>query len=188
MSRAKTQYYAAASLDGYIAAPNHSLDWLMQFGSPEELGIGDFMADVGSLAMGSATYEWLLRHHVQPAEGPGQPWPYEQPAFVFTRRKLPEVAGADIRFVQGDVRPIHEQLLEAARGMNVWLVGGGELVGQFYDQGLLDELIIQVASVTLGAGSPLLPRMIATPPLKLTAVRQFGDSFVELRYDVPRVG
>ena len=107
MSRAKTQYYAAASLDGYIAAPNHSLDWLMQFGSPEELGIGDFMADVGSLAMGSATYEWLLRQHVQPIEGPGQPWPYDQPAFVFTRRKLPEVAGADIRFVQGDVRPIH---------------------------------------------------------------------------------
>ena len=51
-------------------------------------------------------------------------------------------------------------MVEAAGGKNVWLVGGGELVGQFYDHGLLDELIVTIASVTLGAGAPLLPRAI----------------------------
>jgi Dihydrofolate reductase len=49
-------------------------------------------------------------------------------------------------------------MVAAAGNKNVWIVGGGELAGQFYDQGLLDELFVQVGSVTLGAGKPLLPR------------------------------
>ena len=83
------------------------------------------------------------------------------------RRELPRLAGADIRFVQGDVRPIHAHMRAAAQGKNLWLVGGGGLVGQFYDAGLLDELIIQIGSVTLGAGKPLLPRQITSPSLRL---------------------
>jgi len=74
----------------------------------------------------------------------------------------------------------------AAQGRNVWLVGGGDLVGQFYDAGLLDEVIVQVGSVTLGAGKPLLPPRIAFPPLCLTSVQQIGSGFAELRYEVPR--
>ena len=67
-----------------------------------------------------------------------------------------------------------------------WLMGGGELVGQFRDAGLLDEIIVQVGSVTLGAGRPLLPRRIAFPPLALTSARAIGPGFAELRYNVPR--
>jgi dihydrofolate reductase len=74
----------------------------------------------------------------------------------------------------------------AANGMNLWLVGGGDLVGQFYDAGLLDEIIVQVSSVTLGSGKPLLPRSITSPPLKLVSVQRFGDGFGELRYEVPK--
>ena len=77
-------------------------------------------------------------------------------------------------------------MLAHARGKNLWVVGGGELVGQFWDRGLLDELIVQVTSVTLGAGKPLLPRAIHTPPLRLVSVQQFGDAFAELRYEVPK--
>ena len=73
----------------------------------------------------------------------------------------------------------------AANGGNLWLVGGGELVGQFYDAGLLDELIVQVGSVTLGSGKPLLPRQITSPSLRLVSVQQFGEGFAELRYEVP---
>jgi dihydrofolate reductase len=180
----KTQYYAASSLDGFIAAPENSLDWLLQFGEGEGTSYPDFIAQVGAAAMGSATYEWLLRHHLhRDATGP-QPWPYEQPVWVFTTRSLPAVAGADIRFVRGDVRPVHQQMVRAAGGKNIWLVGGGELVGQFYDQGLLDELIIQVTSVTLGSGAPLLPRSITNPPLRLVSAATYGEAFAELRYEV----
>jgi dihydrofolate reductase len=174
----KTQYYTATSLDGFIADANNSLDWLMQFGDPEDGSYPAFIRDVGALAMGSTTYEWLL------AENP-QPWPYEQPVWVFTTRELPRIAGADLRFVRGDVRPVHAEMAAAAAGKNVWIVGGGELAGQFHDHGLLDELIVTIASVTLGGGAPLLPRRIATPPLRLTSVTRYGESFVELRYEIP---
>lgn len=182
----KTQYYAASSLDGFIAAPNHSLDWLMQFGDVNETSYPDFIQDVGALAMGSATYEWLLKHHVFADESSPQPWPYSQPAWVFTTRSLREIPGADIQFVSGDVRSVHQQMVKAASGKNIWLMGGGELVGQFYDQGLLDEMIIQVTSVTLGSGSPLLPRQIVKPSLKLISATTYGEDFAELRYEIRR--
>jgi dihydrofolate reductase len=176
-----TQYYTASSLDGFIATEDHSLEWLFPLGDINDTGYPDFIRQVGALAMGASTYEWMLRHVVQR----GAPWPYTQPVWVFSHRDLQPVAGADIRFVQGDVRPVHAQMRAAARDRNVWLVGGGDLVGQFHDAGLLDEVIVQVASVTLGAGRPLLPRRITQPPLKLLSARAIGPGFAELRYAVP---
>jgi dihydrofolate reductase len=183
----RTQYYTATSLDGFIATDDHSLEWLFQLGDVNETGYPDFIAQVGALAMGSSTYEWMLRHVVQPGGEPGSgaPWPYQQPAWVFSSRAQPPVPGADIRFARGDVRPVHREMLAAAGDRNIWIVGGGDLVGQFHDAGLLDELIVQVCSVTLGSGKPLLPRRIAFPPMVLTAVRRIGTGFAELRYDVP---
>ncbi|MGE0394943.1 MAG: dihydrofolate reductase family protein [Vicinamibacterales bacterium] len=182
----KTQYYTATSLDGFIAAPGDSLEWLFPLGDINDTSYPEFIAGVGALTMGSATYEWMLRHAIAPADGPAEPWPYTQPTWVFTSRDLPPVPGADIRFVQGDVRPVHADMVAAANGRNVWLVGGGDLVGQFHDAGLLDEIIVQIGSVTLGAGKPLLPRAISSPPLTLTSVRMIGPGFAELRYDVPK--
>lgn len=180
-----TQYYTASSLDGFIATADDSLDWLFQLGDVNATSYPEFIREVGALAMGSATYEWMLRHVVKPgSESPGT-WPYRQPCWVFSNRALPDVAAADIRFVSGDVRPVHEAMRAAAGRQNIWLVGGGELVGQFHDAGLLDEIIVQVCSVTLGAGKPLLPRFIAFPPLRLQSARAVGRGFAELRYEVP---
>jgi dihydrofolate reductase len=181
----KTQYYAASSLDGFIAGPDNSLDWLLRIGDAGDTSYPDFIREVGAIAMGSATYEWILRHQIFPDNGRPKPWPYEQPVWIFTSRSLPGVPGADIRFVSGDVRPVHRQMVRAAGGKNIWVAGGGELAGRFYDMGLLDELIIQVTSVTLGSGSPLLPRDITNPPLKLVSATTWGDAFAELRYEVP---
>jgi dihydrofolate reductase len=181
----KTQYYTASSLDGFIADPNHSLDWLFPLGDIEATSYPAFIRDVGALAMGSSTYEWMLRHLVGPGADRPQPWPYEQPTWVFTSRTLPPVPGADVRFARGDVGPVHREMTAAAAGRNVWIVGGGELAGQFYDRGLLDELFVQVASVTLGAGKPLLPRTITSPPLRLLSAHTVGTGFAELHYEVP---
>jgi len=185
MHSGKTQFYGASSLDGFLATPDDNIDWLLQFGNGVS-SYAEFIANVGALAMGAATYEWLLRQHVRPDTPEQQPWPYAQPAWVFTHRSLPAVPGADIRFVSGDVVPVHAAMQAAAGDRNLWIVGGGELVGQFWDRGLLDELIVQIAPVTLGAGKPLLPRSIHTPPLRLRSVAPLGDTFVELRYEVPR--
>lgn len=180
----KTQYYTASSLDGFIATEDHSLEWLFQLGDINDTGYPAFFRKVGALAMGSSTYEWMYRHVVKSGAN-ADAWPYTLPTWVFSSRSLPTIAGADLRFVHGDVRVVHRQMAEAAAGRNIWLVGGGDLVGQFYDAGLLDEIIVQVGSVTLGAGRPLLPRRIAFPPLELTSARMIGPGFAELVYNVP---
>jgi dihydrofolate reductase len=185
--RAKTLYYTAATLDGFIADPNHSLDWLFQFGDEGMEDFPDFLREVGAVVMGSSTYEWLLRNVIKTGTDQAEPWPYTQPAWVFTTRSLPTVPGADIRFVRGDVAPVHEVMRAAAVEKNIWLVGGGDLVGQFHDQGLLDEINVTMAPVTLGAGKPLLPRAITTPPLQLIGSRVVGP-FVQLHYAVGRRG
>jgi dihydrofolate reductase len=185
-TRVKTQYYTASSLDGFIAGPNDSLEWLFPLGDIEDTSYPSFIANVGALAMGASTYEWMLRHVVGPEAKRPEPWPYTQPTWVFTSRSLAGVPGVDIRFARGDVRPVHRAMVEAAGGKNVWIVGGGDLVGQFYDAGLLDEMYVQIGSVTLGAGKPLLPRSITNPPLRLVSVRAVGTGFAELHYQVPR--
>ena len=182
----KTQYYTASTLDGFIATEDDSLEWLFPLGDINETSYPSFIKEVGALAMGSATYEWMLRHVVKPGTDAGASWPYSQPTWVFSSRPRELVAGADVRVVNGDVRPVHAEMKAAAAGKNLWLVGGGELVGQFYDAGLLDEIIVQIGSVTLGRGKQILPRRITNPALRLISVRKVGAGFAELRYEVAR--
>jgi dihydrofolate reductase len=180
----KTQYYTAASLDGFIATEDDSLEWLFTLGDLSDSSYPAFIAEVGALAMGASTYEWILRNADTVAAETGSPWPYTQPTWVFTHRNLAIPEGADVRFVQGEVVPIHEEMRAAAGGKNLWVVGGGDLAGQFHDAGLLDELIVQIGSVTLGKGKPVFPRRVLSPTLRLESVRQMGAGMVELRYGV----
>jgi dihydrofolate reductase len=172
----KTQYYTAMTLDGFVATVADSLDWLMTLGDPEESSYPAFIAEVGALAMGSATYEWVLAS--------GLAWPYTQPCWVFSSRELALVPGVDVRVVRGDVRPVHAAMREAAGDKNLWVVGGGELAGQFYDAGLLDEVIVQVGAVTLGSGKGVFPRDLTGRPWRVVSAQVMGERFVELRYAV----
>jgi dihydrofolate reductase len=181
----KTQYYTATSIDGFIADQDNSLDWLFEVGDGAERSpFAEFFADVGAFAMGATTYEWVMEHD-QLLERPLKWAEYygDIPSWVFTHRTLAPVPGATISFVRGDVRPVHDAMVKAAAGKNVWLVGGGELVGAFADAGLLDELIIGVAPVTLGAGAPLLPRRMGSARLTLEKVEKRGQ-FSYLTYRV----
>lgn len=181
----KTQYYTATSLDGFIATEDDSLEWLFPLGNVNDSSYPEFISGVGALAMGAATYEWMMRNSEAVIAEVGSAWPYTQPTWVFTHRQLRLIEGADIRFVQGDVRLVHAEMRTAAGEKNIWVVGGGDLAGQFYDAGLLDELIIQVGSVTLGKGKPLFPRRVLSPVLRLISAKERGG-MVELRYEVRR--
>jgi dihydrofolate reductase len=179
-----TQYYTATTLDGFIADPNDSLEWLFSGEQDHDgpLNYAAFIAQVGALAMGSTTYEWVIDHEFSGNPPEEWNWPYDLPCWVFTHRELTVVPGADVRFTNDEVASVHEQMLAAAGGKNVWIVGGGDLVGQFADVGLLDEVIVYVAPVTLGAGKPLLPRSLE---LRLEETARNGD-FVCSRYAVVR--
>jgi len=180
----KTQYFTATSLDGFIATEDNSLDWLSPLGDIGDTSFPGFITEVGALAMGSSTYEWILRRVQAVAAETGPAWPYAQPAWIFSSRDLPAIPGADLTFVRGDVQPVHAAMREAAAGKNIWIVGGGDLAGQFHDAGLLDEIIVQVGSVTLGKGKPLFPRRLTSPPMTLVSARQIGTGFVELHYRI----
>lgn len=182
----KTQYFTASSLDGFIATEDDSLDWLFPLGDANATSYPTFIKEVGALAMGSATYEWMLRHAEKVKAETGSAWPYAQPAWVFSKRSLPKIPGAAISYVQGDVRPVHAAMRAAAGDKNIWIVGGGDLAGQFHDAGFLDEVLVQVASVTLGKGKQLFPRRLTNPPLALVSVRQVGAGFAELHYRIPK--
>ena len=181
----KTQYYTATSIDGYIADSANSLDWLLEAGSSRDSSPFDsFFAEVGAFAMGATTYQWVLEHESL-LDHPER-WASfygDVPAWVFTHRTLPVIPGARLSFVSGDVRPVHAALASAAGEKNVWIVGGGELAGAFADAGLLDELILGVAPVTLGAGAPLLPRRLTSSRLTLADLRRHGQ-FAYLTYTI----
>jgi dihydrofolate reductase len=184
--RMKTQFYTASSLDGFIATEDDSLEWLFPLGDLNASSYPQFIAQVGALAMGSATYEWIVRHAETVAAEAGSPWPYTQPTWVFTSRQLPIVPGADVRFVSGRVSDVFEAMRAAAGDRSIWVVGGGDLAGQFYDAGFLDEIIVQIGSVTLGRGKALFPRRLLSPQLRLVSVQQMGTGMAELRYEVAR--
>jgi dihydrofolate reductase len=179
-----TQYYAATTLDGFIADRDDSLDWLFTRDQDRDgpLNYADFVSKVGALAMGSTTYEWILDHDPTGEGSAEWRWPYDVPSWVFTHRELRVVPAAQIEFTSEDVTTVHQRMVAAAGGRNVWIVGGGDLAGQFADAGLLDEVIVYIAPVTLGAGKQLLSRRVE---LRLDETARNGD-FVCARFSVMR--
>jgi dihydrofolate reductase len=184
---AKTQYYTATTLDGFIADEQNSLDWLFEVDrGGGDGGFADFYAEIGAMAMGATTYRWVVDH--EDLLNDPEAWKRfygETPCWVFTHAELPAIPGASMSFVQGDVAPVHAEMTRAADGKNIWLVGGGDLVGQFADRGLLDEILVGVAPVTLGSGAPLLPRRLTASQLELVDVGRTGQ-FARLTYRVRR--
>jgi dihydrofolate reductase len=121
-----TQYYTATTLDGFIADPDNSLDWLFTREREEDgpLNYGEFIADVGAMAMGSTTYEWILDHEFADKDPAEWKWPYDIRCWVFTHRQLPVVPDAGIEFTSADIATVHKEMVGAAGDRNVWIVGG----------------------------------------------------------------
>lgn len=147
-----TVYFTAASLDGFIVDSDDSLDWLTSrdVDADGPFGYQAFIATVGALVMGSATYEWIVKN--QPGD-----WMYEQPSWVLTHRPQILVDGHQVRTYGGDIADLHPELVAAADGKDVWLVGGGDVAAQFADAGLIDQMIVTFAPCSLGSGARLLP-------------------------------
>ncbi len=182
----RTQYFTATSADGFIADQDNSLDWLFEVPHDEDDGGWDtFIAGVAVLAMGATTYEWMIDRHDMLAEP--QQWRNfygDRPGWVFTHRDLPAIPGVDIRFT-ADVEKAYAEMGEVAGDRAIWLVGGGDLVGQFDDAGLLDEILVSVTPVFLGSGAPLLPRRITSRRCTIREAHQIGQR-VRIAFDVRR--
>jgi len=167
------RYYTATTLDGFLADEDDSLDWLFKQ-HLEEDGPGNtaaFLAEVGAQVMGVTTYTWVLEN--EPA------WLPDMPTFVFTHRDL-EPANEHVSFVAGSPADHRGTFEAAAGGRDVWVMGGGALVADFAAAGMLDEVLVSIAPVTLGSGKPLVSGAF---DLALQECDRNGD-FVVARYDV----
>ena len=174
----------ATTLNGYIADEQNSLEWLFTVENGTEPAEGLFPADASVIVEGSTTYEWVLEHEGL-IEHPERWREFfgAKPTFVFTRRQLPVPTGADVRFVHGDVAEALPAIREAAGAGDIWLVGGGDLAGQFADAGALDVIALSVAPAALPGGAPLLPRRLGADRLHLVSAERIGE-FARLIYEL----
>jgi dihydrofolate reductase len=186
------QDYCAASLDGYIAELDDTIEWLTDYEAVPpgedvtsvEGGYDDFYAGVGALVSGSVTYDFILRELER-----GSEWPYVgKPCWVLSSRKLPvpDVDGIDVRIRNAPVAELFDEMLNSAGEGNLWVVGGGNVASQFADEGLLDEVLVTVLPVVLGDGKPLFDRRLPAGPMRLVGVLPRASGMVELRYKVRR--
>ena len=185
----RVQYFTACTLDGFIADEFQSLDWLFEAPHSDDDGAGgtSSSAAVGPMVMGATTYEWVLAHDDMVSNP--QKWRdyYEGPALLGLLAPRP-AADSDRRHpvrVRRTSARCSTRWSPCFPDKNIWIVGGGDLVGQFDDAGLLDEVWLGMHPVFLGAGAPLLPRRITTSRLTLREVRHSGQQ-VRLILDVSR--
>jgi dihydrofolate reductase len=181
-------YYAAMSLDGYIASSDDTLEWLMGFPGVEpgpavttvEGGYDEFYEDVGALVMGSVTYEFVLEH--------ASSWHYAgKPTWVLSSRDLPVFEGADqLTITDAAVTDLFDEMVAAAGDRMLWVVGGGNVASQFADAGLLDAVWVTVVPVVLGTGKPLFDRGVGGEPMRLVGVLPRPSGMLELRYELAR--
>ena len=167
-------YYVAASLDGFIAGPNGDVSWLDEYSGPDEdYGYQEFLDSVDTLVMGSLTYEKILEF--------GE-WPYPgKSTYVATKRELPAAEGAEIKFSEGPISTLIDEIKRGSAA-DIWLVGGGALAGDMLAQGLLDKVRLFVMPVLLGGGVPLFSGLKETARLNPAEMTRYESGVVGLDY------
>lgn len=174
--RRKVIVRIGTSADGFIARPDGDLAWLTSRPAPKGFyGMGEFARSIDTKVLGRRTYEESLRLGAK----------FDPPTryIVFSRHAPPVDAPLGVEFVSEGIAPFVSRLREQP-GKDIWLMGGGDLIASFLDQGAIDELVITVAPVFIGDGIPLMTRRHRHVPLELDSVEQFENGVVQLRYQV----
>jgi len=174
--------YIAASADGYIARADGGVDWLDRPRTAGDYGMRAFYRSIDTILWGRKTYEVALDFQKQGI--PGAAFDPKVKNYVFSRRP-PRSAPAAVEFVTEPI-PTFAKRLRAARGRNIWMMGGAGLIGAFLDAGQIDEFIIHVIPVFIGEGIPLIAPRHRSVELALRSSRRYRDGVVRLHYAVPR--
>jgi dihydrofolate reductase len=178
--------HMAASLDGFIARKDGSVDWLEtsdhfeggEVMAPES--VAEFLRTIDCYVMGSRTYETALAF-----EAKGLGWPYgEKATFVLTRRELRKTRRT-VEFYAGDLRRFVEERLKPSF-RSIWFVGGGAVSAECLRLGLADELLYSILPILIGDGIAFFERLDRDVALHLLEVKAYQSGMVALRYEVKR--
>jgi len=176
--------HMAASLDGFIARKDGSVDWME---TSDEFPDGDamdpgfveaFLKTIDCYVMGSRTYETALRFEAQ-----GLGWSYgDKPTFVLTSRELPRTRDS-IEFYSGELEPFVNERLRPRFG-SIWFVGGSVVSAECLRLGLADEVRYSILPIVIGDGVSFFEKLDRDVPLHLSEVKAYQNGMVELRYEV----
>ena len=169
----KVKYFVANSLDGFISRQNGSVDWLFM---DQDYGMAEFFKSVDIAVMGRKTYDKALEL------APGQALFPGMNSYVFSRRN-PERSQGPVRFVSCDIQSWLEHTREKP-GKDIWLVGGGGLARQFFQQRLVNEIGLTIHPRLLGEGIPLFPQPCPETELELLRCKQYSTGLVQIFYEV----
>lgn len=178
--------HMAASLDGFIARSDGSVDWLEtsdEFAGGETMApefVAAFLETIDCYVMGSRTYETALGF-----EAKGLGWAYgDKPTFVLTHRELPRTRDG-VEFCSGDLAQlVNERLRPAFR--SIWFAGGGAVSGECLRLGLADEVRYSILPILIGDGIPFFDKLDRDVALHLAEVKAYTSGMVALRYEVRR--
>jgi dihydrofolate reductase len=172
MSR-KTVLYIAASLDGYIAAPGDDLSFLSPVQREgEDYGYGAFVETVDTVVMGRKTYDWVM--------GQVPEFPHaDKTAYIITRRPRPPIGNT--YFYNGSLKDLFHRL-KSEPGKNIFIDGGAEIVNELLRDRLIDEIILSVIPVLLGAGTRLFQDGRPGQKLEFIEAKGYESGLLQIRY------
>ena len=171
----KVVLYIATSLDGYIASPDGSVEWLPT--ADQDYGYADFLASADATLLGRGTYEQILDSGA---------WPYGKLTnYVFSRQAPAQTPHASVQFVSDEAVDFVRELRQQP-GRTIWLIGGSTLASPLLTAGLVDELMLLVVPRVLGSGIPLWRHQAQPQTLQMLRTQTWPDGTVLLHYKLPK--
>jgi dihydrofolate reductase len=171
----------ATSADGFIARPDGAVDWLDRPTPKGGYGMAEFYRSIDTILWGRKTYDVALEF--QKKGVPGSGFDTRLKNYVFTRTLPKSAAPPGIEFVNEPVGAFVTRL-RATPGKDIWMMGGGGIIGSFLDEGQIDEFVLTVIPTFIGEGIPIIAPRHRTVPLKLIESKKFSDGVVKLHYEV----
>ena len=168
--------HIAVSADGYIARPDGDIEWLTTRPAPKGFyGISRFMKSIDTKLFGRKTYDLSLKM--------GATFNTKTRNYVFSRRPAPASVPAGVEFISEAVGTFAKRL-RTEKGKDVWMMGGGEIIAAFLDEGAIDDFIVSIVPAFIGEGIPLIAHRHRHVPLRLQSVKRFPDGVVQVHYKV----
>jgi len=178
--RRKIIVYIATSADGYIARPDGSVEWLDRPRPKGNYGMGTFSRSIDTILWGRKTYDLGLE-----MTGGNLGTSPSIRNYVFSRHP-PRSPAKAAEFVREPIRDFARGL-RTTPGKNIWMMGGGGIIGSFLDEGEIDEFVIHVIPIFIGEGIPLIAPRHREVRLKLVSLQRYPDGVVRLHYEVGSV-
>jgi len=172
--------YIATSADGFIARKDGAVDWLDRPPVKGNYGMGEFYKSIDTILWGRKTYDMIRKFQKEGKAAPDMFGGTKNYAFS---RRPPKKVLAGFDFVTEPIRKFARRLRKQ-KGKDIWMMGGGGIIGSFLDEGAIDEFIINVIPTFIGEGIPLIAPRHRTVPLKLLSTKKFSDGVLRLHYAV----